>query len=160
MRSPLKSGRWLVLAALLAAGPAWPADTLQLTTGAFQEIANADGTGKTLVPAAKVVPGGEVVYVITYRNVGAVPASKVVIDNPVPRELAYRDGSAGGAGARVLMSVDGGHSYGALAKLRVKGADSKLRPARGADVTHLRWTLPGAVKPGASGTVTYRATLK
>ena len=55
------------------------------------DVVNADGTTHTeRVPAAKVVPGTEVIYVITYHNVGKQPATEVVITNPIPAELAYR----------------------------------------------------------------------
>ena len=59
----------------------------------FQEVdvKAADGTmHNERVPAAKVVPGTEVIYVITYRNAGKQPATEVVITNPIPAELAYR----------------------------------------------------------------------
>ena len=151
-------------AALLWTGAATAADTLQLTSEVFQEkeIAGKDGKkGKEMVPASTVVPGTEVIYVITYKNVGAEPAAKVVITNPVPKELEFKTGSAKGASSvKPEVSVDGGASYGALNKLKVAGKDGKPRPAQGADVTHVRWTLGFAVKPGAEGKVTYRARLR
>jgi uncharacterized repeat protein (TIGR01451 family) len=126
-----------------------------------QEVETRGKDGKVrkqMVPAAKVVPGTEVTYVITYRNKGTQPAEKVVINNPVPPELTYQGSS--GEGARFEVSVDGGVAYGVLPSLRVTGADGKPRPAQPADVTHLRWTLARAVPPGAEGTVRYRALLK
>lgn len=151
-------------AALLWAGSAAAADTLQLSSEAFQEkaVTGRDGKkGKELVPVTTVVPGTEVIYVITYKNVGSEPAAKVVITNPVPKELEFKSGSAKGASSvKPEVSVDGGNTWGALNKLRVAGADGKPRPAQGADVTHVRWTLGFAVKPGAEGKVTYRAKLK
>ena len=148
---------------LLLAAPAMAQSTLELTTQVMQEVETRGQDGKPrkqMVPAAKVVPGTELTYVITYRNKGAQPAEKVVINNPVPPELSYRGNSAAGQGTQFRVSVDGGKSFGVLPSLRVTGADGKPRPAQPADVTHLRWTLARSVAPGAEGTVRYRAVIK
>lgn len=148
---------------LLAARPALAEDTLQLTNAVFQEVEVTGAGGKKekkLVPAAKVTPGTEVTYVITYRNVGTQVAEKVVIRNPLPKELAYKGGASSGKGTKFEVSVDGGISYGVLAGLKVTGADGKPRPAQAADVTDLRWTLAAAVPPGKEGAVRYKAVLK
>ena len=145
--------------------PAWglAQGTLLLKNEAFQEIVTKDAAGKKQtrrVPAGRVVPGTEVIYVITYRNTSTQPADKVVISNPVPRELAYQGGSASGKGAKFEVSVDGGQQFGVLPGLKVPGPDGKRRPAQAGDVTHLRWTLASAVAAGAEGSVSYKAVLK
>src|SRR5262249_5357098 len=147
---------------LLTVAPAVAAqDALELRNAVFQEVdvKAADGTThRERVPAAKVVPGSEVIYVITYKNNGKQPAADVVITNPIPKELAYRPET--GTGAAPEVSVDAGKSWGALASLSVKGADGKPRPAQGNDVTHVRWKLHAPLKPGEEGTVSYRAVLE
>ena len=149
---------------LLAVAPAVAAqDTLELRNAVYQEVdvVNADGTTHTeRVPAAKVVPGTEVIYVITYHNVGKQPATEVVITNPIPAELAYRPEQGPGPTAAPEVSVDAGKSWGALASLKVTGADGKPRAAEGSDVTHVRWMLSQPVKPGEQGSVSYRAVLE
>lgn len=148
---------------LLVTAPVLAQEGLELTAQVMQEIETRGKDGKLrkqTVPAARVVPGTEVTYVITYRNKGAQPAEKVVINNPVPPELSYQGSSASGPGTKFEVSVDGGATYGVLPSLRVTGADGRPRPAQPADVTHLRWTLARAVMPGAEGTVRYRAVLK
>ena len=45
-------------------------------------------------------------------------------------------------------------------KLRVNGKDGKSRPARGDDVTHVRWTLQAPVPAGQGGSVSYRAVVR
>ena len=157
--------RLLVAACLLlAVAPVAAAqDTLELRNSVFQdvEVKAADGTvRKERVPAAKVVPGSEVIYVITYQNVGKQPATDVVITNPIPTELAYRPEPEPGPTAAPEVSVDAGKSWGALAKLSVKGDDGKPRPAQGSDVTHVRWKLRTPVKAGEQGSVSYRAVLE
>lgn len=149
--------------ALPVAATAMAAGTLELRMEALQEIQAVGKDGKKqkkTVPAARVVPGSEVIYVITYRNVGDQPADKAVITNPVPKEMAYKGGSGSGKGAVMEVSVDGGTNYGPLPSLRVKGADGAMRPAQAPDVTHVRWTLAKAVAPGQQGSVSYRAILK
>ena len=148
---------------LLSVAPAVAAqDTLELRNAVFQDIdvKNADGTThRERVPAAKVVPGTEVIYVITYHNAGKQPAADVVITNPIPAELAYQPEAGSGAVAPEV-SVDKGKTWGALASLTVKGADGKPRPAQGGDVTHVRWKIGAPVKAGEEGSVSYRAVLE
>ncbi len=151
---------WLLFA---VAPPAAGADGLELRNAVFQEVdvKAADGTtSRERVPAAKVVPGTEVIYVITYRNGGEQPATDVVITNPVPSELAYVPEGQPGASAAPEVSVDAGKHWGALASLRVLGADGKPRAAQGSDVTHLRWKLGAPVRAGEEGSVSYRAVLE
>jgi uncharacterized repeat protein (TIGR01451 family) len=151
---------WLLLA---WAPQATAEDTLELRNEVFQEVDVTDADGKThreRVPAAKVVPGSEVIYVITYRNTGAQPATDVVITNPIPAELAYQPQLGPGPSAAPDVSVDAGKSFGALASLSVKDADGKSRAAQGSDVTHVRWELRTPVKPGEQGSVSYRAVLE
>ncbi len=152
-----------LLCALGMPGLSLAQEPLQISNQVFQEIEVTGKNGKKekkTVPAAKVVPGNEVIYVITYKNTGAQPAAKVVLTNPVPRELSYQGGSASGTNAKFEVSVDGGGNYGALPSLKVPDADGKPRPAQPADVTHLRWTLASAVPAGKEGAVSYKAVLK
>lgn len=150
-----------VAIALFAFGAAHAKAALEIKNEVFQEIEvkNAEGkVEKKIVPASMVVPGTEVQYVVTYVNKGDQAAGQVAITNPVPGELEYV--SATGAGTVSEVSVDGGKNYGALANLKVTGADGKSRPARATDVTHVRWRLDAALKPGEEGKVSFRARLK
>ena len=152
-----------LLGALLALPGLTLAAGLELKSEAFQDVSVKGKDGKVQrkrQAVATAVPGSEVVYVISYRNSGAKPAADVVINNPVPSEVLYVAGSAEGAGTRTEVSVDGGKQYGILAALQVKGADGKPRAARAEDVTHLRWTVLGAVAPGKEGSVSYRAVVR
>jgi uncharacterized repeat protein (TIGR01451 family) len=115
---------------------------------------------KRLVPVTKAVPGGEIVYTLTYKNQGTQPATNVVVNDPIPREVAYRDGTAFGPGTEIEFSVDGAKTWGKAEALKVTGADGRARAATGADYTHIRWKLPGALTPGQSGFVRYRATIR
>lgn len=147
--------------AFLWLGPAHAAGGVQLSNQVFQEIEVVGPDGKIVhrtIPAAMVVPGTEVFYVVTYRNTGDKPADSVAITNPVPADLEFV--SVVGPAPQNQVSVDGGRQYGALTSLSVTGADGKPRAAQTADVTHVRWMLNTALLPGSSGSVSFRARLK
>ena len=146
-----------------AAAPATPNGSVELTLAGEMEQAYKDDKGVAhtrLVPINKIVPGDEVVYTISYRNAGAIAADKVVITDPVPEHMAYKDGSAFGAGTDIEFSVDGGKTWAKAEALKVKGADGKPRAAVGSDYTHLRWKVLAKVAPGEKGFVRFRAVLE
>lgn len=152
--------RWLLAGMAMLCIGAVHAQGVELTNEVFQqtEVQAADGsTFMKTVPATTIVPGTEVIYVITYRNTGDQAADEVTIDNPVPAELDF----VASAGERALdaVSVDGGTQYGALTELTVVGEDGASRPAQAADVTHLRWVL-GTLEAGAEGKVSFVARVK
>ena len=110
-----------------------------------------------LVPAVTILPGTELVYRVSYRNVGAKAADNVVLNSPVPKDLSYRQAFA--LNAAPTVSTDG-KTFGELAKLTVAGADGNPRPAQNDDVVAVRWVLSGSVKPGEAGSVSFRAVVK
>ncbi len=153
--------RVLLASALLVLGTAHAAGGLQLSNQVFQEIEVIGADGKPerkRIPAATIVPGTEVFYVITYRNTGDQPADNVAITNPVPTELEFV--GVQGPGPTSEVSVDGGQLFGALAGLSVTGVDGKSRQAQTRDVTHVRWVLNNTLPPGAGGAVSFKARLK
>jgi uncharacterized repeat protein (TIGR01451 family) len=143
----------VVSTAAVAAGP------LQVVSKILAEhrVRAADGsTSVTLVPANKVVPGDRVVFVLAYHNTGGQPIGNLVLDNPVPKGIAYRGPSANSTAPEV--SVDG-KTYGALGALRVRTA-SGARAASPDDVTNVRWRLAGPLAAGAQGQFSFQAVLK
>lgn len=139
------------------------AEGLQLQNESFQEVVVKGKNGKPEKKRVKVtnaVPGTEVIFVLTYRNTGNKPATRIVINDDVPTSLAYVPASAEGTGTVAEVSVDGGKTFGALERLKVKAADGSLRAARADEVTHVRWTLQAALPAGKEGSVSYRAIVK
>ena len=125
-----------------------------------QEIVNEKGERvKRLAPAAKVVPGSEVVWTVTASNVCAAPAGNVFIDNPVPVHMSYVSNAAMGPGAEIAFSLDG-RRYAAPEQLRVRDADGTERAARADEYTHIRWSFRNAIAPGQMAMARFRATLK
>lgn len=111
------------------------------------------------VSAATVVPGDELLYTIFFRNVGTQPAGNIVINDPIPDNTRYKDGSAFGAGTVITYSVDGGKTFASADKLTVRGADGKSRKAVAADYTNIRWVFKPQLAPGKQGSVQFRVIL-
>ena len=146
-------------AAALALGASAQAQ-MTATQTVLSETVTIDEQGREVVrtaPAKNVVPGDRLAYVLTYRNEGAAAAEDLVLVMPVPPTVTLIAGTEEGGAPE--HSVDGGQSYGVLADLSV-AEDGERRPARPADVTHVRWRLAGSVAPGEAGDVSYRAVLR
>jgi uncharacterized repeat protein (TIGR01451 family) len=146
--------------AALAALPASAAMTAKQTVEKEIVVRAANGAETTKrLPADKVAPGETVVYSIKYRNDSAEAASDIVLVMPVPKEVAYVEGSVSGEDASVTFSADGGKTYVARGRLTVvEGGEA--RPARGDEITHIRWTLAGPVPPRSDGEVSYKGILR
>jgi uncharacterized repeat protein (TIGR01451 family) len=164
--SQMKLAVWIVgFFMLFVITPSYAKENLELFNEVFQEVEVVDEKGKKeikQVPAVTAVPGTELIYLITYRNVGDKPLEHVVIHNPLASDLTYKDHSAQGEGASVLVSVDGGKEYGELANLTIPipTQEGEVRPAKASDVTHLQFKLAKKVQPAETGTVTFRTILK
>jgi len=145
-------------AGLLACGAA-RAGEATLTSAVFKEVETprpGGGVAMALKPAAKITPGDQIVYVLTYRNGGAHPTDGVVVTNPLAKDLVY----AGPADSRPpQVSVDG-QTFGPLVGLTKATAGGAIRPATNADITTLRWRLDQPVPAGGEVQLSFRARLK
>jgi uncharacterized repeat protein (TIGR01451 family) len=147
--------------AALAQQPSAGALSLKTVVEKVVETQAADGTTKTeLVPAASAVPGDQVVYTVTFKNVSSQAADNIRITNPIPAEMQYVAETASGPGSDVLYSVDGGKTYGRANELYVTDADGTRRQAGPADYTHIRWVLKSPLAAGAQGSARFRATVR
>jgi uncharacterized repeat protein (TIGR01451 family) len=89
------------------------------------------------VSAGEAEAGDVVTFVIQYRNMGNTPISSVaVVDSLLPR-LGYVKGSARGPRGTTFTAEE-----------------------NRAGSTELRWELPGAIPPGASGDVSFQAVVR
>lgn len=109
---------------------------------------------------ANVVPGDTVIFSTYYTNVGKEPASDIVINNPMPRNMLYIDGTAEGRRTKIEFSVDNGKVFGRPDKLTIKDAGGKERAASSSDYTNIRWSLTGDLGSGKSSSVSFRAKVK
>lgn len=142
--------------------PAYAADGVEIKSMAEREVTTVvNGRKKThLTKVDKAVPGEEIVYTTTFRNLTGKPAGNIVITNPVPNDSLYKAGSAEGRNTVITFSADGGQTYAAPGELTVKIKDGKTRAAQPADYTHIRWTYKGELGAGKTGSVSFRATIK
>jgi uncharacterized repeat protein (TIGR01451 family) len=157
----MKRLTFLTLAlAQIAAGPAFAAMTAKQIVEKEVIVRSADGKETIKREAAdKVTPGETIIYSIKYQNDSAEAAKDIVLVMPVPKEVAYVEGSVSGDDTSVAFSADGGKTYVARGRLTVEeGGES--RPARGDEITHIRWTLSAAVLPKGEGEVSYKAILR
>ncbi len=111
-------------------------------------------------PVNKAVPGDEIIYTTTFRNLAGKPVGDIVITNPVPNDSLYKADTANGANTVISFSVDGGKQYAAPGQLTVRTQDGKTRAALPADYTHIRWTYKGELGAGKTGEVSFRAVIK
>lgn len=131
---------------------------LTSTAQVEQEVVDANGKKSTqLVPAAKVVPGVEVVWTVTANNVCKTPSDKVTINNPVPEHMTYVADSASGPGSDISFSVDG-QKFAAPSQLTVQ-ENGVARKARADEYRHVRWVFKDSLQPGASAFARFRAVL-
>ncbi len=159
MKYALALAAFFFPAAVMAQTAAPAANSVKLTSETFVAKAVADEKGvksNKLFPAKRVLPGDPLVFQLTYNNLGKSPATRFVINNPVPNGVEF----TGVREATATVSVDSGKNFGALATLKVKGADGKIRGANAADVTQIRWTFAQPIAVGAKGTVMFYGLVK
>ncbi|HEY8521803.1 MAG TPA: hypothetical protein VIN61_17160 [Gammaproteobacteria bacterium] len=167
----------LALAAAVAAGagaqgtdraaePRPPRPTLALAVRVERLVAAAaDGEEGASAPVLEPVTGAlaagdELLYTVSFENVGGAPASDVRITQPLPDGVRYVPGTAVGPGAVASYSADGGRTFGAPEELTAPAGGGMRRPAEAGDYTHIRWRLPGTLAPGAKGFLRFRAVVQ
>ena len=102
----------------------------------YIERTGPDAT-RRLEPAARLSRGDRVIAVVNWRRVDG--DGDFVITSPLPPALAYQ----ASAWDDQQVSVDGGHSWGRLAGLRIGN-----RMATPEDVTHIRWRIAAHRRSG------------
>jgi uncharacterized repeat protein (TIGR01451 family) len=149
---------FLALIAAMAPAAAWAADTVSLSSEVFVERVKQEAGQSRVVqePPTVVTPGDKLVFILSYRNDGAAPASGFVVTNPLPEAVSFTGEETAGA----VVSVDGGKSWGQLARLKVPGADGQPRAATPGDVTHIRWAFAQPIGAGTAGKLSFRGVVK
>lgn len=149
----------LILLALLLPSAALAQNQVALSSNVLVErtTTDANGTARTSLEAPGIVtPGDRLVFVLSYRNNAASPATDFVATNPIPESVSY----AGTESAGSVLSVDGGRTWGDLAALSIRNADGTSRPATLADVTHVRWRIVQPIPAGGGGELRFRGVVK
>jgi uncharacterized repeat protein (TIGR01451 family) len=149
---------FIFLAALALPAAAMAADvTIDSTVKVERVIKAADGTTKIALQEPKVVtPGEKVVFTLSYKNTGSMPASDFTITNPIPASVEFVSADSA---ADATYSVDGGKTFAKMPALKVKGANG-IRAAGPADITVVRWVLSKPIPAGANGQVSFRGVVR
>jgi hypothetical protein len=148
-----------VLAALLTSPLQAAASQVTLKGEVFVErsVSDPDGRSRIILEAPKLVaPGDRLVFILSYSNRTSQPAADFVVTNPVPPAVAY----LGAPHPGTEVSVDGGRTWGDLARLKIRESEGAVRGARPEDVTHVRWTLKQPVPAGARGRLSFRGIVR
>lgn len=147
-----------IIAITLLSPAAHAASDVALTSAVFVEkTVQANGQKKIVLERpVQVMPGDRLVFMFDYRNKGAAPASDFVVTNPLPGTVAYQSSPDPAA----IVSIDGGRTWGTLARLRLREADGAVRGARPEDVTHVRWTFARAIPAGQGGKLSFRGVVR
>lgn len=152
---------WPVATAALAALHPVSADAGQpvaLQSGVFVERVSVGPDGheqRTLAAPAQLGQGDRVIFLVRYRNTGTTPIGNLSLVNAVPRTVRVEADRPD-----MLVSVDGGASWGRLSTLSVRTPLGGTRRAVSDDVTHIRWAPRSAIAPGATGQISYRGTIR
>ena len=121
-----------------------------------------DGTESvSRIAAETVTPGERVVYTLNFTNDEAQSATDLVLTMPIPKEVRFMEGSASNQSNMVpLYSADGGNNFTSRELLRVRDNDGFLQVASAGDITHIRWTVPGPLAIGETGSLSFKGTLR
>jgi uncharacterized repeat protein (TIGR01451 family) len=103
------------------------------------------------VPTLQIESGADLYFTLRIVNQGDEPATNVVVDNPIPEDTLYVDGSAGGEGAEVMFSVDNGETFAVSDELQYEfttfGGTTEMRRAGPEQYTDIRWVVAN-IGPG------------
>ncbi len=156
---------FLQQAALLIALPAMSFSAVaqvELKTETYKviEVQKENGSSKIeWIQADSITPGDRVGYRLIVENKGEQPADNIVLNNPVPENTLYVDGSARGANSAIVFSIDQGKTFAKPEKLFIQ-KDGKKLPATAKDYSNIRWVLTSTLKAGEKSSVQYVVQVK
>lgn len=135
---------------------------VEITTETYKVIEVPKENGESKIEWIKpnsITPGDRVGYRLTVVNTGDKPAANIVLNNPVPENTLYVDGSARGANSLIVFSVDQGKTFAQSEKLFIQ-KDGKKLPATAKDYSNIRWILNSELKAGEKDSVQYVVQVK
>ena len=164
-RALLKRCVVVVAGLLVTASAVWAKPQMSISITTSKEVMETVNGAKVkkLVPTKQAASGDTLVYTLAYSNKGDETATETVVDNPVSAGMSYIDNSAGGAGADITFSIDGGKSYKkpSLLTYEIKLPNGTVQKytARPEEYTHIRWTIK-QVPAGTGGTLGFSVKVK
>ncbi len=151
-----------MVAALLSVASLTAFAQVELKTEMYKviEVQKDNGTSKIeWVTPDNITPGDKVGYRIMVENKGDKAADDIVLNNPVPENTIYVNGSARGANSSIVFSVDQGKTFATPEKLFIEKNGKKL-PATAKDYSNVRWVLTSSLKVGEQSSVQYVVQVK
>lgn len=141
-------------------GPAAPTaePKIQLQSDVMAIVTRTDDQGRAIVALAKpeeFTPGTKLSFGMNYSNSGTQTATNVTGTSPINPSVRL----APDADPELIVSVDGGETFGTLATQSVGTTPQGTRPATHADVTHVRWTI-ASIAPGESGRIAFPVIIR
>ena len=135
---------------------------VSISSTSLQEVTKVTETGEKIKEWAKtekVVPGTLVRYVNTLVNSGNTTATKLLVKNPIPKNMEYVAGSAACQGSCSLSySIDGGQSFNSPSELYI-GIGENRHLAKASEYTDIRWIID-SLAANSQSFVEYKARLK
>lgn len=143
-----RKGKLLTLLALILSPVVAMADPdLQIQMVAEREITVVENGEeiKRRVPTLEIDSGAVLYFTLKVTNQGDEVATNVVVDNPIPEETVYVEGSAGGERSEVLFSIDNGENWAVADELTYEftrfNGEKEIRKARPEMYTDIRWVV-------------------
>jgi len=139
----------LVIAPVLA----FAEPDLKIQMAAEREITVVENGQEVVkrIPTLEIESGAVLYFTLNIVNEGDESATNVVVDNPIPDETVYVDGSAGGENSQIMFSIDDGQSFALADELAYEftkfNGDKELRKANADMYTNVRWVVED-VPPG------------
>jgi uncharacterized repeat protein (TIGR01451 family) len=137
---------------------------VQLNLGAEKRVGEGEKANwQALKGNVSVNPGDRLRYVVTGQNAGKAAAKKLVLTQPVPKQMTYQIGSAQATDrASATYSIDNGKSFTVKPMVKVKLADGQeeMRPAPAEAYTHVRWQFDQAINPNAQVKASYEVQVR
>ncbi len=134
---------------------------VRLTNAAMKQVISINDKGDrevSFVEPKTVIPGDVILYTIEFENISDHAISNIVLNDPVPNNSIYRDGSAKGENTQVLFSVDG--EYFAEADKLFVTENGRQRPATAKDYRVIRWVVKTPLQPGEKRQVSFKTRIK
>ena len=135
---------------------------VNIHSASYQQQVEVSASGEKVekwVKATKVVPGSIIRYVNVLNNSGSIKATKLVINNPIPKNMEYVLESAScETTCSLSYSVDGGKTYNKEENLYV-GQGEERHLAKASEYTDVRWVLEN-LSANSKSNVEYQARLK
>ncbi len=105
------------------------------------------------MPTLEIESGATLYFTLLIKNDGDEAATNVVVDNPIPDETIYVEGSAGGQNSIIEFSIDNTETFALADELTYEfttfNGDTQQRKARPDMYTNVRWVVED-VSPGAA----------